>query len=164
MLLKQRTLASKTQLAATHPCTCSQRVALAGLTVALVMVPQAVAYAQLAGMPLVTGFVRLLVAGVAGGAVWQCQPLVCGACRADLCVDFSLIERFGRTWLSRMGVVGSLVGLAYQVPCNWLWALGGYGWLLNLISAPVLMGFTQAAALLIMASQVPALLGMSHLQ
>jgi SulP family sulfate permease len=33
------------------------------------------------------------------------------------------------------------------------------GWLLNLISSPVMMGFTQAAGLLIMASQLPALTG-----
>jgi sulfate permease, SulP family len=34
-----------------------------------------------------------------------------------------------------------------------------FGWLLNLISSPVLMGFAQAAALLIIASQLPAVLG-----
>ena len=34
-----------------------------------------------------------------------------------------------------------------------------FGWLLNLIRSPVLMGFTQAAALLIIASQLPAVLG-----
>jgi SulP family sulfate permease len=40
-----------------------------------------------------------------------------------------------------------------------LLGVGNYGWLINLVSAPVMMGFTQAASLLIMASQVPALLG-----
>jgi SulP family sulfate permease len=40
-----------------------------------------------------------------------------------------------------------------------LLGLGNYGWLINLVSSPVMMGFTQAASLLIMASQVPALLG-----
>jgi SulP family sulfate permease len=40
-----------------------------------------------------------------------------------------------------------------------LLGLGSYGWLINLVSAPVMMGFTQAASLLIMASQVPGLLG-----
>ena len=34
-----------------------------------------------------------------------------------------------------------------------------FGWLLNLVRSPVLMGFTQAAALLIIASQLPAVLG-----
>ena len=34
-----------------------------------------------------------------------------------------------------------------------------FGWLLNVVSAPVLMAFTQAAAVLIIASQLPSLLG-----
>lgn len=42
-----------------------------------------------------------------------------------------------------------------------LFVLGSYGWLINLISSPIMMGFIQAASLLIMASQVPALLGVS---
>jgi SulP family sulfate permease len=33
-------------------------------------------------------------------------------------------------------------------------------WVLNLVSSPVLAGFSQAAALLIIASQLPALLGL----
>ena len=35
-----------------------------------------------------------------------------------------------------------------------------FGWLLNLVNSPVLMAFTQAAAVLIIASQLPALLGL----
>ena len=34
-----------------------------------------------------------------------------------------------------------------------------FGWLLNVISSPVLMGFTQAAGRLIISSQLPAMLG-----
>jgi len=45
-----------------------------------------------------------------------------------------------------------------------LLGLGHYGWLINLVSSPVMMGFTQAASLLIMASQVPALLGVKTWQ
>jgi SulP family sulfate permease len=41
-----------------------------------------------------------------------------------------------------------------------LLGLGRFGWLLNLVSFPVLMAFTQAAAVLIIGSQVPHLLGM----
>jgi SulP family sulfate permease len=37
-----------------------------------------------------------------------------------------------------------------------------FGWLLNLVSSPVLMAFTQGAGLLILASQLPALLGLTH--
>jgi SulP family sulfate permease len=56
-------------------------------------------------------------------------------------------------WLSLLsGVIQLFLGL------------GNYGWLINLVSAPVMTGFTQAASLLIMASQVPALLGVKTWQ
>ncbi|MBX9935108.1 MAG: SulP family inorganic anion transporter [Burkholderiaceae bacterium] len=132
--------------------------ALAGLTVGLMVIPQGVAYAALAGMPLVTGiYASMLPALVA--------------------VLFSASTRLsvGPTALSCLLVGTSLAGLAEPGSAQWVqlavWLallsgllqamLGGlrFGWLLNLVSAPVLMAFTQAAAVLIMGSQLPSLLG-----
>ena len=130
----------------------------AGVTVGLMMIPQAVAYAAVAGMPLVTGiYAALLPALVA--AMWSSS--------ARLSV--------GPTALTALMVGSALTGLAQPGSAEWVtlavWLalltgltqmlLGfvGFGWLLNIISAPVLMGFTQAAALLILTSQLPALLG-----
>ena len=132
---------------------------IAGVTVALLMVPQAVAYAALAGMPLVTGlYAALLPALVA--AMWGASTRL----------------SVGPTALTCLLVAASLTGMAEPGSARWVdlavWlallsgllqlvmGLGGFGWLLNIISAPVLMGFTQAAALLIIASQVPALIGL----
>jgi MFS superfamily sulfate permease-like transporter len=39
--------------------------------------------------------------------------------------------------------------------------LARFGWLLNLVNSPVLTAFTQAAAVLIVSSQLPALLGLA---
>lgn len=130
----------------------------ASLTVAVVMIPQSVAYAALAGMPLVTGlyatFLPMLVA-----------------------VMFSSSTRLsvGPSALTSVLVGASLIGLAEPGSAQWVslavWlallaggiqlalGAGGASWVLNLVSSPVLTGFSQAAALLIIASQVPALLG-----
>src|SRR5574343_736471 len=132
----------------------------AGLSVGLMVIPQGVAYAALAGMPLITGiYASMLPALVA--------------------VLFSASTRLsvGPTALSCLLVSASLNGLATPGSPEWVnlavWlallsgllqtALGllRFGWLLNLVSAPVLMAFTQAAAVLIVASQLPALLGLS---
>lgn len=130
----------------------------AGLTVALIIVPQAVAYAGLAGMPLQTGiYAALLPALVA--ALWGASPRL----------------SVGPTALSSLLVAASLSGLAAPGSAAWVglaaWlallsgamqvalGVGRFGWILNLVSAPVLMGFTQAATLLIIASQLPPLLG-----
>ena len=131
----------------------------AAVTVALVMIPQSVAYAGLAGMPLITGlyatFLPMLVA-----------------------VLFSASTRLSvaPSALTSVLVGASLLGMAQPASTQWVamvvWlalisggiqlALGASGasWVLNLVSSPVLAGFSQAAALLIIASQVPALIGL----
>ncbi len=132
--------------------------ALAGFTVGLMVIPQGVAYAALAGMPLQTGiYAALLPALVA------------------VLFSSSLRLSVGPTALTCLLVSSSLSGLATPGSAQWvelaMWLalLSGllqvglgllrFGWLLNLVSAPVLMAFTQGAALLIISSQLPALLG-----
>ena len=131
----------------------------AGLSVGLMVIPQGVAYAALAGMPLVTGiYASLLPALVA--------------------VLFSASTRLsvGPTALTAMLVSASLSGMASPGSAEWVnlavWlslmtgvlqiALGyaRFGWLLNLVSSPVLMAFTQGAAIIILGSQLPAMLGL----
>ncbi|MGV0986116.1 MAG: SulP family inorganic anion transporter [Limnohabitans sp.] len=131
---------------------------LAGLTVALVMVPQAVAYAGLAGMPLVTGLYACLLPALLAALLGSASRLSVGPA-ALTCVLIGasltgLAEPGSSDWVS-LAVWLSLLSGGIQL----LLGLGNYGWLINLISSPVMMGFTQAASLLIIASQVPALLG-----
>jgi SulP family sulfate permease len=131
---------------------------LAGLTVALVMVPQAVAYAGLAGMPLVTGLYTCLLPALLAVLFGSASRLSVGPA-ALTCVLIGasltgLAEPGSVEWVS-LAVWLSLLSGSIQL----LLGLGSYGWLINLVSAPVMMGFTQAASLLIMASQVPALVG-----
>ena len=132
--------------------------AMAGLTVGLMVIPQGVAYAALAGMPVVTGiYASMLPALVA--ALFSASPRL----------------SVGPTALTALLVAASLTGLATPGSAEWVnlavWlalmsgllqvALGAVraGWLLNVVTAPVLMAFTQGAAVLIIGSQLPALLG-----
>ena len=134
---------------------------VAGLTVALVMIPQAVAYAGLAGMPLVTGLYACLVPALLAVLLGSANRLSVGPA-ALTCVLIGasltgLAEPGSAEWVS-LAVWLSLLSGGIQL----LLGVGSYGWLINLISSPIMMGFTQAAALLIMASQMPALLGVSN--
>jgi len=131
----------------------------AGLTVGLMLLPQGVAYAALAGMPLITGIYASIVPALVA-------VLFSGSPRLGV----------GPTALSALLIGASLTGLAEPGSAQWValaawmailsglvqWILGMVraGWLLNLVTAPVLSGFTQAAALLILASQLPTLLGL----
>lgn len=133
--------------------------AVAAFTVAAVMVPQSVAYAGLAGMPLVTGLYATFLPMLAA-------VLFSGSTRLSV----------GPSALTSVLVAASLVGLAEPGSAQWValavWlallsgamqlavGLGGGAWVLNLVSSPVLTGFSQAAAVLIIASQLPALLAL----
>jgi SulP family sulfate permease len=131
----------------------------AGMTVGLMLVPQGVAYAALAGMPLITGIYASLIPAL-------------------VAVLFSSSTRLGvgPTALTSLLIGASLSGLAEPGSAQWValaaWmalmsgflqlvmGLARFGWLLNLVTSPVLNGFTQAAALLILGSQLGALTGL----
>jgi SulP family sulfate permease len=135
--------------------------AFAGLSVGLMVIPQGVAYAALAGMPLITGMYASLIPALVS-------------------VLFSASNRLsvGPTALTAILVSASLTGMAEPGSAEWInltvWlslmtgllqvvlGFARFGWLLNLVSSPVLMAFTQGAGLLILASQLPALLGLTH--
>ena len=131
---------------------------LAGLTVALVMIPQAVAYAGLAGMPLVTGLYTCLIPALLAVLFGSANRLSVGpAALTCVLIGASLTgmaQPGSPEWVA-LAVWLSLLAGSIQL----LLGLGHYGWLINLVSAPVMTGFTQAASLLIMASQIPGLLG-----
>jgi sulfate permease, SulP family len=135
--------------------------AMAGLTVGLMVIPQGVAYAALAGMPLITGiYASLLPALIA--VLFSASPRLSVGPTALTCLLVSAS-------LSGLAAPGSAQWIALAV---WLALLSGllqivlgfvrFGWLLNLVNSPVLMAFTQAAAVLIIASQLPALLGFAE--
>lgn len=133
--------------------------ASASLTVAVVMIPQSVAYAALAGMPLVTGlyatFLPMLVAVLFGSST---RLSVGPSALTSVLVGTALIglaEPGSAQWVALAAWLALLSGLL-QVALG----AGGASWVLNLVSSPVLTGFSQAAALLIIASQLPALLGL----
>ena len=131
----------------------------AGMTVGLMLVPQGVAYAALAGMPLITGIYASLIPAL-------------------VAVLFSSSTRLGvgPTALTSLLIGASLTGLAEPGSAQWVamaaWmallsgllqlamGLARFGWLLNLVTSPVLNGFTQAAALLILGSQLASLTGL----
>lgn len=132
----------------------------AGLTVGLMLLPQAIAYAALAGMPLQTGLytaiLPLVVATLLassprlGVGPTALTALMISASLAPLAMPASPQWVTLAIWLALMaGVMQVLMGLARM------------DWLMGVITVPVLSGFTQASALLIMSSQIPALTGIS---
>ena len=131
---------------------------LAGLTVALVLIPQSMAYAQLAGLPsyygLYAAFLPVLV-----GALW-------GSSKQLSTGPVAIVALLTASALAPLAVAGSehyialAILLAIMVGAIQL-ALGLFrmGAIVNLLSHPVIIGFTNAAAIIIGLSQLNKLLG-----
>jgi SulP family sulfate permease len=131
---------------------------VAGLTTAVMLVPQAMGYALLAGLPPIHGLYAsvapLLLYAVLGtsrhlavGPVAMDSILVAGAVGAIAAVGTE-------NYVLIAAALGMMVGVV-QAGLGFLRA----GFLVNFLSRPVVAGFTAAAALIIAASQLGHLLG-----
>ena len=130
----------------------------AGLTGAVIALPQGVAFAVLAGLPpeygLYTAIIPVIVAALFGSS----HHLVCGPTTPISLVIFATLAAMAPAGSSEyVSLVLSLTFLAglFQL------AMGAarLGVLVNFISHAVLVGFTAAAALLIITSQMKHILG-----
>jgi SulP family sulfate permease len=131
---------------------------ISGLTVALVLIPQSLAYAELAGLPsyygLYASFLPPLVAALFGSS----RQLATG--------PVAVVSLLTATSLEPLATAGGQQYIAYAVLLALMvgvfqFALGALklGLMVNFISHPVVNGFTNAAALIIASSQLPKLFG-----
>ena len=133
---------------------------IAGITVALVMVPQALAYAKLAGLPPQIGLYAAIVPAVVAALFGSCAQLSTGpVALTSLLVGTSILPIAGAD-PARMAELALLLALLSGLIQLALGTLR-LGWLLNLLSVPVLMGFVNAAALIICLTQIPPLFGLT---
>jgi len=133
--------------------------AIAGITIALVMVPQSLAYAQLAGLPPHVGLYAALLPAVVAALFGSCGQLSTGPVALTALLTGASLVPLARADSPEFLALAILLALMSGLIQLALGALRA-GWLLNLLSRPVLTGFLNAAALLIGLSQVPALLGL----
>jgi len=134
------------------------RDVLAGLTVALVLLPQSLAYAKLAGMPpehgLYAATIPLLVAApLASSPYLQTGPV---ALTAVLTFGaLSTVAEPGSERYVELGLLLAVVVGAVRLAVG----LSRAGIVAYLMSRPMLMGFVPAAATFIAATQLPAAAG-----
>lgn len=137
-----------------------RRDLIGGLTVALVLVPQSMAYAQLAGLPahfgLYAAFLPPLIASLFGSS----RQLATG--------PVAVVSLMTATALEPLATAGSEAFIAYAVLLallvgvfQLLLGLLRLGLVVNFLSHPVVNGFTNAAALIIATSQLSKLFGVS---
>lgn len=131
---------------------------LAGITVSLVAIPQALAYAQLAGVPAYYGLYASLLPTIIGALFGSSQLLSTGPVAMTSLLTAASVAPLAaagsETFYSYVILLALISGL-FQIAFGVL----RIGVILNFLSNPVLMGFINAAAIIIGLSQLPALLG-----
>ncbi len=136
---------------------------LAGLTVSLVAIPQSLAYAQLAGVPAYYGLYAVLIPTVFGAVFGSSHQLSTGpVAMTSLLTAASIapLAAHGSEMFYAYVILLALVSGLFQI----LFGMMRMGILLNFLSNPVLMGFINAAAIIIGLSQLPTLLGIPTAQ
>lgn len=131
---------------------------IAGITVSLVAIPQSLAYAQLAGLPAYYGLYAALIPTVVGALFGSSRQLSTGPVAMTSLLTAASVAPLaaqGTDMFYAYAVLLALISGVLQI----LFGLLRMGVLLNFLSHPVLIGFINAAALIIGLSQLPALLG-----
>lgn len=131
---------------------------VAGVTVALVLVPQSMAYAQLAGLPVVYGlyasFVPVIVAALWGSFPQLHTGPVAMLSLLSAAAVIPLAAPGTGTYIELSILLALMVGVLRLAL-----GLARLGMLVNLVSSPVMVGFTNAAALIIGLSLLNQVLG-----
>ena len=130
----------------------------AGLVVALMLLPQGMAYAMLAGLPPVVGLYASIVPALAYALVGSSTTLSVGPMALTSLVTATALAELGPA----SGIGAPALAAQLALLCGAILVLCAVlrlGFLCALLSRPVLGGFTAGAALLIAAGQVDALLG-----
>lgn len=131
---------------------------VAGLTVGIVLIPQSMAYAMIAGLPPVYGLYASLIPVLVYAFLGTSRQLAVGPVAMDSLLVAAGLAAFaingGEYYVAMAVFLAFLVG-AIQMVLGFL----RMGFLVNFLSRPVISGFTSAAAVIIIFSQLKHILG-----
>jgi sulfate permease, SulP family len=132
---------------------------VAGLTTAVMLIPQGMGYAMLAGLPPIYGLYAALLPLVVYGLFGTSRQLAVG--------PVAMVSLLVAAGVSAIAPAGSESFIAYAIllaamvgVLQLAMGLGRLGFLVNFLSHPVISGFTSAAALIIGFSQLGHVLGL----
>jgi SulP family sulfate permease len=132
---------------------------IAGLTGAVIVLPQGVAFALIAGLPPIYGLYTAMITPIIAALFGSSKHLVSGPTTAISLLVFAAVSKMAapgtEDFIAKALTITLLAGI-FQLALG----LARMGTLINFVSHVVVVGFTTGAALLIMKSQLKHLLGM----
>jgi len=131
---------------------------LAGATVAMVLIPQSMAYAQLAGMPAYYGLYAAFLPVIIGAMWGSSHQLATGPVAMVSLLTGSALAQFAAPGTEQFIALAILLALMIGL-MELAMGLFRLGAIVSFLSHPVILGFTNAAAIIIALSQFNKLLG-----
>jgi len=125
---------------------------IAGLTVGLVALPLAMAFAIASGVPPQAGLYTAVVAGFLISALGGSRTQIGGPTGAFVVIVAGIVAKFGVAGLALVGIMAGVLLL--------IMGFTGLGSAVKYIPRPVTIGFTNGIALLIASTQIKDFLGM----
>lgn len=145
---------------AARPHGFTARDIVGGLSVAFIVIPQALAYAEIAGMPPVNGLYAAALPAIAAAPYASSRYLQTGPTAMTALLAFGAVSVIATPGSDEYVGLALLLAIVVGVARLALGLLKA-GALTNYMSPPVVLGFTTAAAVLIVSSQVPTVAGLA---
>lgn len=133
---------------------------LAGLTGAIIVLPQGVAFALIAGMPPVYGLYTAMITPIIAALFGSSWHLISGPTTAISIVVFSTVSQYAEAGTNDFVQIALIVTFLAGL-FQFIMGLAQMGTLVNFVSHTVVIGFTTGAALLIATSQFKHILGIN---
>ncbi len=130
-----------------------------GIVIAFMLIPQGMGYAMVAGLPPETGLYACIIPPVIYALLGTSNKISIGPVALDsilIITGLSLLAEPGTPHYLELAVALTLLVGVIQALLGML----KFGFISNFLSYPVIVGYTSAAALIIMASQLEGLLGL----
>jgi SulP family sulfate permease len=131
---------------------------IAGITVALVLIPQSMAYAQLAGLPAYYGLYAAFLPGMVAALWGSSKQLATGPVAVVSLLTASALAPFAQIGSEQFVALAIMLALLVGI-VQLLLGVFKLGVVVNFLSHPVIVGFTNAAALIIGLSQLNKIFG-----
>ena len=131
---------------------------MAGLSVAVVVIPQSLAYAEIAGLPAVMGLYAAALPALAAAPFASSRYLQTGPVAMTALLTFGALSTLATPGSPEYIGLALLLALVVGITRIVLGALKA-GAISNYMSPPVVLGFTTSAAILIGASQIASAMG-----
>lgn len=132
----------------------------AGMTIGIILIPQGIAYAIIAGLPPIYGLYTAMIPQIVYALLGTSRQLAIGPAAMDSLIVASGISVLAATGTDHFIILAVL--LAFMVGFfQFLFGIFHLGFMVNFLSKPVISGFTTGSAIIIAMNQFGNLLGIN---